>query len=217
MPAVPDQPLHIVVRVLLPDRPGALGAVASRIAAAQGDIVGVDVLERSGKIAVDEFAVDVPNADVVPLLVREIEAVDGAAVEEARPVDAHPIPLLDALATAEALVRVPTRNGLFAELVALVTGEFDAEWTALVASDRVLAEAGPAPEVQSLLALRAGVNASPAVASGTTGPSDLLVAPLEHLDASLLVSRTGRPFRQIERGQCNGLARIADVLSTRAL
>ena len=70
MPAVPNEPLHIVVRVLLPDRPGALGAVASRIAAAQGDIVGVDVLERSGTVAVDEFSVDVPNADVIALLVR---------------------------------------------------------------------------------------------------------------------------------------------------
>ena len=35
-----------VVRVWVPDRPGALGAVASRIGAVRGDLVGVDILER---------------------------------------------------------------------------------------------------------------------------------------------------------------------------
>jgi hypothetical protein len=205
-----------VVRVLLPDRPGALGAVASRIAAAQGDIVGVDVLERSGSVAVDEFFVDVASADVIPLLVREIEAVDGASVEEAREVDAHSEPLLDALASAESLVSTKTHAELFDRLVTLVNAEFAAEWSALVTESAVLATAGPTPELDMLLALRAGVAASPAVASGTVGPSDLLVAPLAGLEASLLVSRSGSPIRQTERGQCCGLARITDVLATRS-
>jgi len=205
-----------VVRVLLPDRPGALGAVASRIAAAQGDIVGVDVLERSGSVAVDEFFVDVAGADVIPLLVREIEAVDGASVEEAREVDAHSEPLLDALASAESLVSTKTRAELFDRLVTLVNAEFAADWSALVTESTVLATAGPTPELDMLLALRAGVAASPAVASGTVGPSDLLVAPLAGLEASLLVSRSGSPIRQTERGQCCGLARITDVLATRS-
>jgi len=207
---------HLVVRVLLPDRPGALGAVASRIAAAQGDIVGVDVLERSGSVAVDEFFVDVASADVIPLLVREIEAVDGASVEEAREVDAHSEPLLDALASAESLVSTKTHAELFDRLVTLVNAEFAAEWSALVTESAVLATAGPTPELDMLLALRAGVAASPAVASGTVGPSDLLVAPLAGLEASLLVSRSGSPIRQTERGQCCGLARITDVLATRS-
>lgn len=206
---------HVVVRVLLPDRPGALGAVASRIAAAHADIIGVDVLERSGQIAVDEFFVDVADLDLVPLLIREIEAVDGATVEEARPVDAHPEPLLDALAAAETLVRTAQQGALFTELVALTRMEFGAEWAALVTDAEVLASDGPVPDTQQLVALRLGVTASPVVASGSTGPSDLLVAPLDEIGASLLVSRTGHPFRTIERGQCCGLARIADVLGQR--
>ena len=206
---------HFVVRVLLPDRPGALGAVASRIAAAHGDIVGVDVLERSGSVAVDEFFVDVADPELIPLLVREIEAVDGAAVEETRAVEAHPEPLLDALASAEALVRVDSPTELARQLVDLVQAEFTADWSALVTGTEILASSGPCPDDEQLLALRAGVAASPVVASGTAGPSDLLVAPLDRLDASLLVSRAGSPFRQIERGQCCGLARIADVLATR--
>jgi hypothetical protein len=48
---------HVLVRVWLPDRPGALGLVASRIGAVDGDIVGIDVLDRGDNVAVDEFAV----------------------------------------------------------------------------------------------------------------------------------------------------------------
>jgi len=88
---------NLLVRVWLPDRPGALGLVASRIGAIGGDIVGVDVLERSERVAVDEFAVVLPREDLVKLLVREIEEVDGASVEEWRLVDQFPDPRLDAL------------------------------------------------------------------------------------------------------------------------
>ena len=35
-----------VVRIALPDRPGALGLVASRIGAVGGDIVAIHILER---------------------------------------------------------------------------------------------------------------------------------------------------------------------------
>jgi len=36
-----------VVRIALPDRPGALGLVASRIGAVSGDIVAINILERN--------------------------------------------------------------------------------------------------------------------------------------------------------------------------
>jgi len=91
----------VVVRVWLPDRPGALGLVASRIGAIGGDIVGIDVLERSEHVAVDEFAVVLPDRDLVALLVREIEEVDGASVEEWREVATFPDPRLDALESSE--------------------------------------------------------------------------------------------------------------------
>jgi hypothetical protein len=117
--------------VWLPDRPGALGLVASRIGAIGGDIVGVDVLERSDTVAVDEFAVVLADAGLVNLLVREIEEVDGASVEECR-----------------------------------------------------------------------------------TGPDDLAVAPIPDQRATLLVGRTGSPFRRRERRQLRALARIADRVST---
>ena len=74
-----------IVRVWLPDRPGALGQVASRIGAVRGEIVGIDILERGGGRAIDELAVQIPDASLVDLLVSEIRAVDGVDVEEIRP------------------------------------------------------------------------------------------------------------------------------------
>ena len=66
-----DDGARLVVRVWLPDRPGALGLVASRIGAIGADIVGVDVLERSEHVAVDEFSVVISSMNLVKLLVRE--------------------------------------------------------------------------------------------------------------------------------------------------
>src|SRR5204863_442714 len=51
----PSAAAHVLVRVWLPDRPGALGLVASRIGAVRGDLVGVAVLARGTDVAVDEF------------------------------------------------------------------------------------------------------------------------------------------------------------------
>ena len=94
---------HVLVRVWLPDRPGALGLVASRIGAVDGDIVGIDVLERGDNVAVDEFAVVFRTSIALDLLVREIEEVDGASVEEVRTIDHFPDPRLDALESATTL------------------------------------------------------------------------------------------------------------------
>ena len=38
------------LRIWLPDRPGALGLVASRIGAVGGDIEAVDILDRADKL-----------------------------------------------------------------------------------------------------------------------------------------------------------------------
>ena len=43
---------HYAVRVWLPDRPGALGQVASRIGAVRGDVVGIEILQRGAGRAI---------------------------------------------------------------------------------------------------------------------------------------------------------------------
>lgn len=76
-----------LARVRLFDRPGALGQVASRIGAVGGDIVAVDIVERAGGSAVDEFVIDLAGDHLVALLRREIREVDGVEAEDVLPVD----------------------------------------------------------------------------------------------------------------------------------
>jgi hypothetical protein len=197
--------------VWLPDRPGALGLVASRIGAVDGDIVGIDVLERGANVAVDEFAVLLRKSVAIELLVREIEEVDGASVEEVRVIDHFPDPRLDALASASELCAASSVDRLHGTLVDQTRREFAADWSALVRDGTMLASSGiDTPEASVLEALVAGTAASPRVADGTTGPDDLAVASLPDHDAALLVGRDGRAFRRRERAQLVALAGIAD-------
>lgn len=206
-----SEPAHVLVRVWLPDRPGALGLVASRIGAVEGDIVGIDVLEHGGGVAVDEFAVVLRDVDAMSLLVREIEEVDGASVEEVRRVEHFPDPRLDALESASRLCGAPTVAALHDTLVAEIRAEFLADWSALLTVGTVLASTGePVPDPCVLEALEVGTAASPRVADGTTGPDDLAVAAVPSFDATLLVGREGHPFRRRERAQLLALSRIAE-------
>jgi hypothetical protein len=202
---------HVLVRVWLPDRPGALGSVASRIGAVDGDIQGIDVLERGDGVAVDEFAVVLREPIALDLLVREIEEVDGASVEEVRTIEHFPDPRLDALESATTLCESSSVAELHERLVAQTRAEFLANWSALVVDGDVLAADGDSGLDSSMLAaLAAGTAASPRVADGTTGPDDLAVAALAQHGAALLVGRDGRAFRRRERAQLLALAGIAD-------
>ncbi len=137
-----EQATHVLVRVWLPDRPGALGLVASRIGAVDGDIVGIDVLERGDNVAVDEFAVLLRKEIALDLLVREIEEVDGASVEEVRTIDHFPDPRLDALESANSLCAATSVDALHSTLVGQTQREFAADWCALLLEGGVLASVG---------------------------------------------------------------------------
>ncbi len=203
-------PANILVRVWLPDRPGALGLVASRIGAVRGDIVGIDVLERDQGVVIDEFAVRLADYDLVAVLVKEVEEVDGASVEEVRVVGRFPDPRLDALESAARLCEASSTTALGSRLVEQIAREFLAEWCVLLRDTEVLASAGTPPPGEQLQALATGTLASPSVADGTSGPGDLAIATLDHLQAILLVGREGQAFRLRERGQLFALARVAD-------
>jgi ACT domain len=93
-----------LLRVLLPDRPGALGAVATALGGVGGDILSVDVIERSSGHAVDDLVVELPPGKLPDTLVSAAAAVDGVSVETIRSyagqIDPHrELELLDALAS----------------------------------------------------------------------------------------------------------------------
>jgi ACT domain-containing protein len=82
-----------VLRVALPDRPGALGQVASRIGAVGGDIVAIDIVSRREGTAVDEFVIELAGDHLMDLLRSEIHEVDG--VELVKVVRQPPSPVDD--------------------------------------------------------------------------------------------------------------------------
>jgi hypothetical protein len=203
-------PAHVLVRVWLPDRPGALGLVASRIGAMRGDIIGVDVLERGLDVAVDEFAVALPDLELLNLLVKEVEEVDGASVEEVRIVASFPDPRLDALESAADLCEAADVVELRSRLVESARREFLADWGALLSGGEIVETVGEVePSVEMLRALAEGTSASPMVAEGETGPDDLALATVPSQDAILFLGRAGRPFRRRERAQLFAITRIA--------
>jgi hypothetical protein len=200
----------VLLRVWLPDRPGALGAVASRIGAVRGDIVGIDVLERNDGVAIDEFGVVLSDAEVLPLLVREVEEVDGCRVEHVTVVAYFPDPRLDALISVALVCEADDAAALQTALATYAGSAFQADWVAVMDDEEVLATYGNPPADNYLVALAQGAASSPAVSSGLAGPADLAAAPLPMVGAVLLVGRTGNEFRERERAQLLALARIAD-------
>jgi hypothetical protein len=203
-----------VVRVWLPDRPGALGAVASRIGAVRGDVVGIEILERGGGRAIDELVVQLPTGTPVELLVNEIVQVDGADVEDIRLIeDANHDPLLDALETAAQLVASTSPFEVLDALCTHAARTIGAEWAVVVDLDEahVMACVGPAPRAPWLAAFVAGSRSSARVAAMEVGPDDVLWAPLPAADLALVMGRDGQAFRARERHTAAALARIVDT------
>ncbi|MDP1819319.1 MAG: hypothetical protein Q8K58_05420 [Acidimicrobiales bacterium] len=203
-----------VVRMWLPDRPGALGQVASRIGAVRGEIVGIDILERGGGRAIDELVVDLPEAGLEDLLVQEIQQVDGVDVEEIRPVaDALHDPRLDALETAAILVGATDRAELLESVVVHSRRVVGAAWSAVVdlADGTVVAAEGAVPAAGWLVAFVEGSQSSARVASGESGPADVAWSPLPSAGLALIVGRDGVGYRARERRQMAALARIVDT------
>jgi len=202
-----------VVRVWVPDRPGALGAVASRIGAVRGDLVGIDILERGAGRAIDELVVELPQASLLSLMVNEIAEVDGVDVEDVRQVPAPADPRLDALETAAYLVGRHDPAELLDALVAHAAKDFEADWAAAVdpSAPKPLASTGTTPPEAWVFAFVRGAHASVATAGGAAAsPSDVAWADMAVACLVVVLGRDGRPFRTRERRQLSALARIAD-------
>jgi hypothetical protein len=97
--------LSYLLRLVVPDKPGILGAVATALGTAGIDIVSLDVLERGNGVAVDDVVVELPVGRLPDTLITAAQAVPGVSVESLRPfagpLDTHrELELLDALARA---------------------------------------------------------------------------------------------------------------------
>ncbi|MEU0789245.1 amino acid-binding protein [Amycolatopsis sp. NPDC005961] len=77
--------MSFLIRVLLPDSPGTLGAVATALGTVGADILSVDVVERGTGVAVDDLVVELPSGRLPDALITAAESVEGVEVDAVRP------------------------------------------------------------------------------------------------------------------------------------
>jgi hypothetical protein len=204
---------RFVVRVWLPDRPGALGQVASRIGAARGDVVGIEILERGAGRAIDELVVELHDDSTLDLLVSEIAEVDGVDVEDVRLLSAERhADELDALEAAAHLVEhwdAEHGDHLLCEEIGRL---LEADWALVALHDppTVLAVRGNAPALPWIQAFTVG--SRHLTDDVDAGPQDMAWAEMPSTGRLVVVGRKARPIRWRERATLSLVARVADGL-----
>jgi hypothetical protein len=204
-----------VLRVWLPDRPGALGAVASRIGAVKGDVVGIEILETDQGQAVDELVVQLPDATLVDLLVSEVRQVDGVQLEEVRTVgpEGHD-PRRATLETAARLVGAHTRADLLTVARDVAPRSLSAAWVAVVDLERseVVAAGERAPSPSWLVAFVHGARSAEELRgegpSADPAGSDVIWSKLPEVDLAVVAGRDQIAWRERERRELDALAHI---------
>lgn len=146
--------MSYLIRVVLPDRPGALGAVATALGHAGADILSVDIVERSDGHATDDLVVAIPADKLADSLVSAAASVEGVRVESIRPyagvIDPfRELELLEDLAVNSANATDALANG--------VCRLFRSGWALLLQAPEddggkatVIGRSGAAPEIDTL-------------------------------------------------------------------
>ncbi len=209
-----------LLRVVLPDRPGMLGAVATALGQAGADIVSLDVVERGPEGAVDDLLVQLPAGGLADVLITSAQSVPGVVVESLRPYlgadDLHrDLELVDELAAdpAQALQL----------LVDLAPGVFRAGWALLIGPSGELASSPGAPSLDGVslpwlpltTARRMDSTEEWVPERWDTLGTELVAAPVGAPDTVVLVGRPGGPrFRASEVLRLAHLAGIAATVTT---
>lgn len=213
--------MSFLLRVILPDKPGNLGAVASALGGAGADILSVDVVERGSGVAVDDMVVELPSGSLPDVLITAAESIDGVVVDAVRPyagvLDTH-----RELELVEEIAADP-RNGL-ALLAEGVPRIVRAGWALVVRRgteiDRLAASsAAPETALEDLpwmpLPRATVLDAEDEWIPETWRElgTELAATPLGKPDRVLLVGRPGGPmFRAAEVARLAHLAGIVAVV-----
>ena len=202
--------ITVVVRVWMPDRPGALGQVASRIGAVRGDVLGIEILEQGADRVIDELTVGLPSIDLMDLLATEIDAVDGVSVETVRVIEPDRVdPNLAALAVGAAMAEAESDERLHV-LVHGIQRLIDADWAVVLRDGEVIERVGDSPDIAWLVAFLMGSEHLTEI--DETLPSDLVWGHLIESNLAVAAGRTDRPIHERERIRVSLLARLADAL-----
>lgn len=201
-----------LLRVILPDRPGSLGAVATSLGAAGADITAVEIVERGPGHVIDDFMLSLP-ADARPdSLVTACAQLDDVEVMWVSVYPEHWGLHADVDLLEEMLAAPEDAHALFAEAAPTV---FHATWALVLdqATGAVTHRSPLAPDagldtarLGDLGAARAG--ALPADWYAGWGEHELAVAPLPG-GAAIVLGRPGPEFRASEVARLRHLAQVA--------
>jgi hypothetical protein len=202
---------NYLIRVQLPDRPGALGAVASRIGSVGGDVVSIEILQRDHGIVVDELGVGLAGDHLIDLLRDEILEVDGVVVESVRPIEgALPDRHTELLEVATELLKQDSAAGLLEHLIGRVCRSLAAEFVAVLDTDalQVTASLGGLPDPDDLRAMALRAISAPPDSQEVDGA--VATAFLVSADLILVVGRSHPVLRDRERQWLSIMAELAD-------
>jgi hypothetical protein len=214
--------VSFLLRVVLPDKPGSLGAVATALGNAGADILGVDVVERAHGHAIDDLAVELPSGRPPDVLITAAESVPGVEVESVRPPSGK-LETHRELELIEQITGEPARGlQLLAEGVPRI---FRAGWALVAERDGSrsyrLAESAAAPETIAgdlpWLPLRRAIVVDPEVhwvpEPWSALDTELAAAPFGPGARALVVGRPGGPaFRPSELARLTHLAGIVTTV-----
>lgn len=211
-----------IIRIWLPDRPGALGAVASRIGAVRGDVIGIDIIDSGGGRAIDELTVTLENDALLDLLLAEISEVDEIDIEDVRQLATCPVdPVLTSLEIARELTRQADSNSVLASgnTVDRIAALFRATWVAVIdtamtgdfVGDAVLTSSGAdVPSPEWLVAFTCGAS----MADEPLQLGDIAVSSIANTTYAIVLGRDQLPLRGREQTQLDALsALIGDCIS----
>lgn len=214
--------MSFLIRVQLPDVPGALGAVAAALGEIGADILSVDVVERNAGTAIDDLVVELPKGRLPDVLITAAESVPDVEVDAVRPYAG----VLDTHRELELVEEVAGRPGegleIFTEGVPRIVR---AGWAMVVGPSeegaRTLTASTAAPQLRELdlpwlpLARATVLDGEESWVPETWRElgTELAATPLGKPDRVLLVGRPGGPmFRAAEVARLAHLAGIIAVV-----
>ena len=216
--------MSYLLRLVVPDRPGVLGAVATALGEAGIDIVSLDVLERSGGFAVDDVVVELPAGRLPDALITAAQAVPGVAVESLRPF-AGPLDIHRELELLESLAR--SDEGTAVKLLAAeLPRVFHSGWSVVLEATggddwRVSATSDAAPAFEGLSLPWMPLRAPRLLPSEDAWlperwrdmAIEMMAAPYGGPGCALVLGRSGGPaYRRTELARLAHLAGVASTL-----
>lgn len=204
--------MSYLLRVTVPDRPGALGTLATALGRAQADILNVAVVDRGEGEAVDDIVVELPPGVLAERLYTAV--ADGGARLESLQRWGGRLELADDLDLLDRLAADP--ETALEHLVGWAPEVFRSNWALLLDRERVLRRSAGAPQRRpdtSWLPMARAGHVGGAVWPDAVGAPDLelVAAPFPGGEPALLLGRSGGPaFRPSE------VARLAHVVAVTA-